>query len=312
MKVQTLLGGAALLAATARIMQASQGVLTDDATIQVQLPTNNFGALPQLQVGPNSQSFLRFSLAGLPDGATAATIRKATIQIFVNKVSAPGAVEFRYVERAWSEKTISFSNAPFANVSTGEFLVDTANTFVSFEATKFVQAALNGRLASFGVALTSRGAADVFFDSKESTGTSQAAILDIELTGPQGPQGVPGLAGAPGTPGATGPAGPKGDPGSSSVLGNLSTFQVRDYTLQWEYGSDTYHLACPTGYPQLISGGCGFPFHQGTAADVSGSADLKFFYSGPSPRNSNREWQCSVYNGALVDRIVRVYVQCAR
>lgn len=302
MKTQTISGGLLLMAA-AQILQAAQGILTDDATVQVQLPTNNFGALPQLQVGLNSRTFLRFSLSGLPSGVTAATVRKATIRLFANRVAAPGRVEFAYVEPAWSEKTVSFSNAPGANVVTNSFLVDTANTFVSFEATKFVQFALNGGLQSFGVLLTPQGSTEVFFDSKESTSTSQAASLDIELTGPQGPQGLPGATGP------AGPAGPKGDTGGSTVLGGLSTFQVEDHTIG-STTSKTYYLSCPAGYPQLVSGGCGLPFHQ--ADNVNVFADVKYFYTGPAPRNSNGEWQCSVYNGAFESKTVRLYVQCAK
>ncbi|MBY0506729.1 MAG: DNRLRE domain-containing protein, partial [Bryobacteraceae bacterium] len=84
---------------------AAQGILTDDATVQRQLPGNTFGQLPQLQVGAQSQTFLRFSLSSLPAGTLDTSIVKATLRLYVNRVTTPGAVNFHTVENAWSEKT---------------------------------------------------------------------------------------------------------------------------------------------------------------------------------------------------------------
>jgi len=326
MKVHPILWGAALSLGTQ--LYGAQGILTDDATVQQLLPGANFGALPQLQVGATSQAFLRFSLSGLPPGAVSGSIQKATIRLYVNRVSAAGSVEFRYVQTAWSEKTITYIGAPSINAATDLFTVDVANSFVSFEVTKLVQAALQSGMTSFGVALMATGGTEVFFDSKESTGTSQPAQLEIDLAGTvgprgiqgiQGPQGVPGPQGQPGTAGSMGligpigpqgSAGPKGDTGSSTVVGNLSSFQLLETTLD-ATSSGTFRLSCPSGYPTLVSGGCGFPFHVGSLAQQA-AADVKVIYSGPSTSNSNGAWECSVNNGALVSRVVRVYVQCAR
>ncbi len=301
---------------------SAQGILTDDATVQRQLPGNTFGQLPQLQVGAQSQTYLRFSLSSLPSGTLEAGIVKATLRLYVNRVMTPGSVNFQAVENPWSEKTITFGNAPAMNPSTDQFAVDTANNFVSFDATKLVQLALRNR-TNVGVALTPVGATEVFFDSKESTSTSQAAALDIELTGPTGPQGIPGpqglagpqgIPGPMGLPGFTGPVGPagpqgaSGPTGSSSVVGNLSSFQVLDYSLA-AVTSSNVPLSCPTGYPTLVSGGCGFPF---LSLPVIANAQMVTAYSGPNPDESNRGWRCSVYNGSLISQTVRVYVNCAR
>ncbi|MBY0506730.1 MAG: DNRLRE domain-containing protein [Bryobacteraceae bacterium] len=306
-------------------MFAAQGILSDDATVQRQLPGNTFGQLPQLQVGAQSQTYLRFSLSSLPSGVLEGSIVKATLRLYVNRVTTPGAVNFHTVENAWSEKTITFGNAPAMNLSTDQFAVDTANSFVSFDATKLVQTAVRNR-TSVGLALTPVGSTEVFFDSKESTSTSQAAALDIELTGPAGPQGVPGpqgIAGAQGVPGPTGatgltgpvgpvgPAGPQGAPGptgSSSVLGNLSTFQVRDVDISAGENGHKF-LSCPSGYPNLVSGGCGWPFLSGT---IQGVGVMNLYYSGPDPNDSNQVWKCSYFNASASTQILKVYVNCAR
>jgi len=283
-------------------LNAAQGILTDDATVQVQLPANNFGNLPQMQVGLQSNAFLRFSLTGLPAGTTDLNVQKANIRLYVNRVLAPGDVEFHYVDVPWSEKTVTFASAPPKNGAYGQFAVDSANAFVSFDATRIVQLALKNGLPGFGVALTPKGGVEVFFDSKESTGTSQAAQLDIQLFGPAGPIGPAGPVGP------AGPQGPTGSTGSSSVVGNLSSFQVQDYSLA-SLNSVTRHLACPATYPTLVSGGCGFPFVEGS---LTSGSDLKYFYSGPRTTSSNSAWTCSVSNNSFNTVTVRVYVNCAR
>ncbi|MBY0506192.1 MAG: DNRLRE domain-containing protein, partial [Bryobacteraceae bacterium] len=215
--------------------------------------------------------------------------------------TTPGAVNFHTVENAWSEKTINFGNAPVMSLATDQFTVDAANSFVSFEATKLVQAAVRNR-TSVGVALTPVGATEVFFDSKESTSTSQVAALDIELTGPAGPQGIPGPQGLTGAPGAPGPT------GSSAVVGNFSSFQVADTEVP-AFSEMNKFLSCPTGYPNLVSGGCGWPFLSNT---VRAGSSVRLFYSGPDPNQSDSVWMCSVGNGTGVTQILKTYVNCAR
>jgi hypothetical protein len=313
--------------AFATSLSAASASLTDDATIQTAFPGNNFGGLPNLQIGQSSSSFLRFSLADLPSGVVSATVRRATLTVFINRVVAPGSVSVHYVPPAsWTEKDVTYGNAPFAQPETLRFTTNTALTFASADVTKLVSAALDANLNQVALRLSAVGATEVFLDSKENTSTSQAARLDIELTGPQGPQGIQGpkgdtgpqgiqgiqgLQGPPGIAGAQGPVGPqgpKGDTGSSSVLGNLSTFQVRDISIAAGSDPAAYTLSCPTGYPALVSGGCGFPFVSGLDA----LASFKILYSGPDPADSNGRWKCYADNSSLRSQTMRIYVNCAR
>lgn len=313
--------------AFATSLSAASATLTDDATIQTAFPGNNFGGLPNLQVGQSSSSFLRFSLADLPSGAVSATVRRATLTVFINRVVAPGSVSVHYVPPAsWTEKDVTFGNAPLAQPESLRFSANAGLTFASADVTKLVSAALDANQNQVALRLSSVGATEIFLDSKENTSTSQAARLDIELTGPQGPQGIqgpkgdtgpqgiqglqgpPGIAGAQGPVGPQGPQGPKGDTGSSSVLGNLSTFQVRDISISGPSDPTAYYLSCPTGYPTLVSGGCGFPF----VGNLDSLAEFKMLYSGPDPSNSNGGWKCFASNGSFRSQTMRIYVNCAR
>ncbi len=309
---------------------AANAPLTDDATIQTAFPANNFGGLPNLQIGQASSSFLRFSLADLPSGSVSSAIRRATLTVFINRVVAPGSVSVHYVPPSiWTEKDVTYGNAPVALPESLRFTANTALTFASADVTKLVTAALDANQNQVALRLSAVGATEVFLDSKENTSTSQTARLDIELTGPQGPQGIQGpkgdtgpqgiqgiqgiqgLQGPPGIAGAQGPVGPqgpKGDTGSSSVLGNLSTFQVVDYSIP-SYSDPTVRtLSCPSGYPTLVSGGCGFPF----VGDLDSLAAFKMLYSGPDPANSNGAWKCYAGNSSARSQTMRIYVNCAR
>lgn len=310
---------------------AANAPLTDDATIQTAFPGNNFGGLPNLQVGQSSSSFLRFSLADLPSGVVSSAVRRATLTLFINRVMTPGSVSVHSVPppAAWTEKDITYGNAPLALAESLRFPANTSLTFVSADVTKLVAAALDANQNQVALRLSAVGTAEVFLDSKENTSTSQAARLDIELTGPQGPQGPQGLQGPKGDPGPqgiqgiqglqgppgiagaqgpVGPQGPKGDTGSSSVLGNLSTFQVVDHSIPALTDPTVRTLSCPTGYPNLVSGGCGFPF----VGNTDSLAEFKMLYSGPDPNNSNGAWKCYASNGSFRSQTMRLYVNCAR
>jgi hypothetical protein len=127
--------------------------------------------------------------------------------------------------------------------------------------------------------------------------------------GPAGPIGDPGVqgTGAPGPKGDPGPAGPQGPIGPqglpTAVAARLSRFQVQDYTVKNDGNYYDYTASCPTNYPQLVSGGCGFPFILNNGGDVH--------YSGPDPFNSEHSWKCRVKNSAFFsDLPFRIYVQC--
>ncbi|MFN7937122.1 MAG: DNRLRE domain-containing protein [Bryobacteraceae bacterium] len=307
MKTKTI-AATLLLAAS---LSASQATLTDDASVQVANPNNNYGALPQLQVGPTSTALLRFSLADLPSGTTAAIIQRATLRLYVNRLATAGAVEFRSAGISWADKTVTYATLPqLSSTASRSVVIEAANTFITFDVTQFVRNSLQSGQSHTAGAVLSLGA-EAYFDSKENLATSQPATLDIQLTGPQGPQGIQGLQGIPGiagSPGSPGAQGPKGDPGDSSVLANLSTFQVADFSIPLGSGVRR-SLSCPLAYPRLVSGGCGWAFSL-DSANILSLFDLT--YSGPDPINSNGAWLCVAANGTVTTQTLRLYVNCAK
>jgi hypothetical protein len=132
--------------------------------------------------------------------------------------------------------------------------------------------------------------------------------------GPIGPKGVPGSRGVgpQGTIGVAGPAGPQGFVGpqgpSTSVAAQLSRFQPTDFTMSQDDDSAirSFAVFCPTRYPQLVSGGCGFPFAN------PGTDEGRILYSGPDPDSSDGRWKCTGWNDSFTDLTLRIYIQCAR
>jgi hypothetical protein len=125
--------------------------------------------------------------------------------------------------------------------------------------------------------------------------------------GPKGDMGSPG-GGGPGPAGDPGPAGPQGPLGpqgsSGPVAVRLSHFQVLDFTADHRVGYNDFTAACPADYPQLVSGGCGFPFSTNFAGGT-------IHYSGPDPADSDGRWKCRVKNTqSLIDLPFRMYIQC--
>lgn len=199
---------------------------TDDTFIQATTVTNN-GAAGSLNLRQSNarRALLRFDLSSLPAGITGASLARASVRLFVNRVTTPGMFDVVRVTTPWAEGVVTGSTAPVfgASVTSAVTIASTATSdFVEFDVTEAVQDWLNG-VSNNGLALVpNQTAIDVGFDSKE---TAHEPELQVFLNGPAGPQGPaglpgsPGAQGAPGVPGAQGTTGPQGVPGTVGPTG---------------------------------------------------------------------------------------------
>jgi len=213
-----------LLAASSTF--AADAVLTGDAHALSTLPTQNFGTLPNLNVGGGGIAYLQFSMASLPAGLTSANVSKAVLTVYVNKVNTGGAVDVRQINNGWDESTLTFNSAPLLGFSAVTNQPVTAAGYQQADVTAIVKAWVNSPLSNFGLAIQPNAAApatSILLDSKENTLTSHPASLSITLVS-QGPQGVQGQQGPQGVPGPTGPQGPPGTDGTSGVV-STTTFR---------------------------------------------------------------------------------------
>lgn len=187
-----------------------------DAYVSTAQPANNFGALPNLNIGGGALTLIGFDLSTLPAGTDASKVAKATLIVWVNRVATPGSIDFAAINSAWSEATVTLNTLPlFGGVIASAVPVNTATQYLAVDVTAHVKNWLTAPVANFGVGIAASPGAPataVFLDSKENTLTGHAAKLDITLVdaGPQGPAGATGAQGPQGPAGATGATGPAG------------------------------------------------------------------------------------------------------
>jgi hypothetical protein len=227
MKRITLLAAFALATITPAF---SQSLLPLGDTFVASGNLNNFSTSPTINVGGAGayQGLIQFDTTALPAGITGASIAKASIVLFVNKVGTAGAIDINAANGQWTEATVNGNNAPGIGMNVASPVpVNIAGAYITVDATALVKAWLDGVITNHGVILTvdpGFASTSVFFDSKESATTSHPALLQVTLTGggaagPVGPQGPQGLPGSNGLQGIVGPAGPQGVPGPIGPAG---------------------------------------------------------------------------------------------
>ena len=107
----------------------------------------NYGSTTTLNVGgPSaSQALVQFDLTQLPAGTTASGIAKATLVLFVNKLTAAGTVNFSVANGNWTESGVSGTNAPTAAASVASGVaINNGNDYIAVDATAVVKSWLNG------------------------------------------------------------------------------------------------------------------------------------------------------------------------
>ena len=222
------------LFALASITAIAQAPPSADTFVTSATPNINYGSGIGLIVGPGTETYIQFNLAGVPAGAT---VSKATLRLYVDAVGKAGSFDVYQLNSSWNENKLTY-NTPSPSLgpsatggSSTAITSNSLNQFVLIDITSLVQKWVNGTAPNDGIALALTTSTGSFsFDSKESLLTGNGPELEIALAGvgtqgppgPQGPvgaQGPVGLQGSSGIQGPTGPAGPKGDPGVTGATG---------------------------------------------------------------------------------------------
>jgi hypothetical protein len=190
-----------------------QAILTEDAYTSSTSGTNSFGKQINLLVqgSPDShsgkRSFLKFDLSVLPAGTTGSNVGKATLRLFVNKVTKAGSFDVVRVTGDWDEELITDNTVPvLGSVEADGVSVEAVDvqSYLRVDLTNLVKGWVDGVVANHGIAIVpNTEGINVSFDSKENKTTSHETSLSIALQQTQGPQGP------------TGPQGPKGDKGGT-------------------------------------------------------------------------------------------------
>jgi len=97
---------------------AVEATLTDDAYTYSGSKTSKYGAQAILSVdglaghAPLTRSFLKFDLSTIPAGLTGAYMQKATLKLFVNKLTKAGSFDVIPVTSDWNEISLTDQTAP--------------------------------------------------------------------------------------------------------------------------------------------------------------------------------------------------------
>jgi hypothetical protein len=211
-------------------LQAAEALLLQDTYVDNKNNSGQ-GSNANLRVTKSGsqvcRAFIKFSLATLPLGITAANVSQARLRLWVdNNSNTLGSITLTPVTSAWDESTLN--NSASSSLTSGlprffDLPINSSADFVSIDVTSWVKAWVSGMLVNEGFVIDpgSSSSLNLYFDSKESNQTSHEPRLEIELSavGPQGPPGPAGPAGSPGPAGATGPQGMIGPAGSIGPIG---------------------------------------------------------------------------------------------
>lgn len=187
-------------------VQADQAVLVQDSYF-IQGISTNHGAEQAIIVGGSSsaEGLIQFDLSTIPTGATVA---KATLILFAERIGNGSSINIAVANGPWTESGVTGQNNPVPGISVANGVVVSADEFVKVDVTTAVTKWLAGSIPNAGFIISPATSSTlVDFDSKENQTTSHQAVLDISLTGPVGPTGATG---------ATGAVGPIGPPGATT------------------------------------------------------------------------------------------------
>jgi len=261
----TVAAAAALAASSA---YATEAVVSGDTYVSSSYPANNFGYQSNLHVDSTSTALIVFDISSVPSATTSSQISKATLWLYVNRISSSGGVSLKAVTSTWSELAVTYNTIPTLGSAMVTFTPTVAQQFVAVDVTSVVQGWVTTPSSNYGIAL-STASGSILFDSKENGETSHMAKLDITLVnqGPQGATGAPGAAGSQGPQGlvgATGATGSSGPIGATGPQGSPVIFRG-----PWNIGS-TYAI----GDTVSESGNSYIAIAAGTAADPATDVGL--------------------------------------
>src|SRR6476469_932669 len=91
---------------------SADAILTGDTYVSSSSPSSAYGTLPFLNVGNGSSALVQFDLSSLPSGTTSASVTKANLILYVERLPASGALDLSSATSGWAELTTTFNTSP--------------------------------------------------------------------------------------------------------------------------------------------------------------------------------------------------------
>jgi len=139
-----------------------------DAYINANKPNSNYGSITALRLdsSPETNSYLRFQVAGV-----GGQITRATLRVFVNNASSAGFAVHAVASNTWLETSLTYANAPPFSDPTFLSGAFSAGTWVAIPVTALVSG--NGDVS---VALTTAVNKTINLSSRETASAPQLVI----------------------------------------------------------------------------------------------------------------------------------------
>ena len=196
---------ATLIAQSSTSVRADTLHVTDDAYIDADKSGKNTGdgRIVKLKDDGGDDDrigFVRFKLSTLPNDVAPEEIVKATLRLWIEKVSDDGILTLQRPGGAWDEEDLTADNAPAigtASTNRIDITEDDEESFVLFDVTDIVKAWVSRRAPNDGIVLVPGGGLKAEAGAKE-TKDEHAMEIEVALgeTGPQGERGPRGFPGA--------------------------------------------------------------------------------------------------------------------
>lgn len=176
------------LTSTWAASQTTTFLPTADSYVNSSSPQINFGNRQSLRVdgSPILRSYIRFNIQGLTAGIT-----RATLRIYANSSSRAGLSVWEVVNNTWSEKTLTFENAPAISNSIAVSGAVVGYTWKSLDVTSYVKG--NG---NWSFALQTSGETAINLASRESGANTPQLVIETEPLLTPTPTPTPGTVGS--------------------------------------------------------------------------------------------------------------------
>jgi hypothetical protein len=156
---------------------AGDGLLTGDTYITSANPSANFGTAATMFAGSGATPLFQFGLSTL-----GSSVQKATLLVYVDRVSTAGNISFALLSGTFTETTVNFTtgNPLIGSSFAGPMALSAASvgTYIAIDVTTQVQAALAGS-GNIGFAIVPDATVLAQFDTKENTATSHPPQLSV-------------------------------------------------------------------------------------------------------------------------------------
>jgi hypothetical protein len=173
--VAVLAGAPAMLPGATATSVTSSFTPSDDADVSQRQPTRNFGSTPTLRTKrfPKvERSYLRFDATGLTGPVTAASLR-----LYAEMASPAGYTVRTVAPTEWTERTITYANAPAPGavvVTSGPVAAD---SWTSVDVTSLVP-----REGVVNLVLTGSGRSAGLYASRETAATAPRLVVTTSTT----------------------------------------------------------------------------------------------------------------------------------